>query len=147
MLTSDTAAAVGQRQVVSDVAEQLQDRTKILAKAIVVQDEASSIAKRVFNSLAHSSVKGAFMVTPPLPYLMRRAHAAATQEQLGEPVAAGAAAVGGGQLRARTGGQGVAKRRGSVRNVCFVVRWKHSDTVFRWCRTRMRRSSSTASCS
>jgi len=161
----DTSAADSQRQTVCEVAEQLQDRTKILDKAVVVQEEASSIAKRVFTSLSRSSVDGGFMFTPPLAYLVGRAYAAATQvcrvtrdarastarththlshvaqEQRGESFTA-AAGGGGGQLRARTGGQGVAKRRGSVRDAC-VYFWSVNsvtcDTVYRWLRARTHR--------
>jgi hypothetical protein len=107
-----TIAAVGQREVVCDAAEQLQDRGKLLGMTVAVKDDSATIAKKVFNSIANTAVaKSSFMHTPPLGHLIKRAHAAATQEHLTEIVSTSSAA----QLRSRSGGQGVVKRRGSVR--------------------------------
>lgn len=100
-----------QRQLVCDAAEQLQDRGKLLGKSVAVRDDSATIAKMVFNSIASQAVaKTPFMSTPPLPYLIKRAHAAATQEHLTESIALSSAV----QLRSRSGGQGLVKRRGSV---------------------------------
>jgi hypothetical protein len=106
----DTASD-SQREVVCDAAEQLQDRGKLLSKSVFVRDDSATIAKTLFNSLASSTVsKGVFMPTAPLAFLLSRAHAAATQEHGTESFATSSAM----QLRSRSGGQGVAKRRGSV---------------------------------
>jgi hypothetical protein len=99
-----------QREVVCDAAEQLQDRSKLLSNSVSVKDESATLAKKAFNSFSQSAQKRPFMNTPPLAYLLSRAHAAATQDQLSESVA-NASNV---QLRSRSGGQGVSKRRASV---------------------------------
>ncbi len=95
-----------------DAAEQLQDKGKLLGLAVAVKDDSATIAKKVFSSIADTAVaKSCFMPTPPLAYLIKRAHAAAIQEHLTEAVSASSVA----QLRSRSGGQGMVKRRGSVR--------------------------------
>ena len=106
----DTASD-SQREVVCDAAEQLQDRGKLLSKSVSVRDDSATVVKTLFNSLAHTTVsKGVFMPTAPLAFLLSRAHAAATHEHGTESFATSSAM----QLRSRSGGQGVAKRRGSV---------------------------------
>ena len=95
-----------------DAAEQLQDKGKLLSKSIDVRDESATLGKKMFNALADRAVsKVAFMSTPPLAYLMRRAHAAACQDSV-ESLASSSTNL---QQRLRSGGQGTAKRRGSVR--------------------------------
>lgn len=104
--------------MVCDAAEQLQDKGKLLSKSIVVKDESATLGKKMFNALADRAVsKAPFMHTPPLVFLMSRAHTAATQEQ-SENFSLSSATV---QLRSRSGGQGVSKRRGSVRVVCVML--------------------------
>ena len=108
----------GQRELVCDVAEQLQDRGKLLAMAVAVKDDSATVAKKLFNSIANTAVaKNSFMTTPPLGYLIKRAHVAATQEHLVESISTSSSA----QLRARSGGQGVVKRRGSVRTSPIIA--------------------------
>ena len=109
-----------QREVVCDAAEQLQDKSKLLSKSVTVKDESSTLGKKMFNALADRAVsKEPFMYTPPLVFLMSRAHAAATQEQSENFSLSSSATV---QLRSRSGGQGVSKRRGSVRVVRDMLR-------------------------
>jgi hypothetical protein len=106
-----------ERATVCDAAEQLQDKGKLTSHSILLKDEFENLGKRMFNALVDKAVsKGSFMKTAPLAYLMSRAHAAATQEVL--ETSGSSASV---QLRARSGGQGVSKRRGSVRAIWSLL--------------------------
>jgi hypothetical protein len=126
-----------ERTTVCDAAEQLQDKGKVLSYSILLKDEFENMGKRMFNALADRAVsKGSFMKTAPLAFLISRAHAAATATHAETSLSSSLPV----QLRARSGGEGVSKRRGSVRETWSLLSLQMIDIFSRLSRKMMHRS-------